>query len=439
MNKTIRIVLYVLSILTVAGVIAAAVLTGGQAKPASAPGATAEEEQADMSDAQATLDGAATADGSGATTGNSNTADGSGTTAVDKNTADGNGTTVNGADDAETSGVNGSISDDAATAGENGNQSDDAATADDTTIILTGDVLFANAFKAAYDAGGIERVVSPELLEQLKAADILMVNNEFPFSDRGEPMADKQFTFRCSPSYVKALNEMGVDIASLANNHTLDYGRAALSDTFSALDGAGILYGGAGDSVERAKEVQIMEVNGKKYGFIAVSRVVPSADWKIESAAPGMFTCYDATALIEVIKEAKQTCDFVTVFPHWGTEYSEQPNAVQRELAKKCMDAGADLIVGAHTHCLEGIEYIDGKPVFYSLGNFIFGQNIDSSAAVKVTVAEDGTVSYALIPVYASDGQTKQMDANVAPGLFSYMESISDNASVDAAGNISEK
>ena len=74
-----------------------------------------------------------------------------------------------------------------------------------------------------------------------------MVNNEFPFSDRGTPMADKQFTFRCSPGYVKALNEMGVDVVSLASNH-LDYGREALSDTFAALDGAGILYGGAGDS-----------------------------------------------------------------------------------------------------------------------------------------------------------------------------------------------
>lgn len=406
MNKTIRIVLYVLSLLTVAGVIAAAVLTGGQAKPASAPGETAEEEQTEMSDAQATLDGAATPDG-----------------ILDVET---------------TSGENANQSDDAATVDEKAN-ANDTKDAGGTTIILTGDVLFANAFKAAYDAGGIERVVSPELLEQLKAADILMVNNEFPFSDRGEPMADKQFTFRCSPSYAKALNEMGVDIVSLANNHTLDYGRAALSDTFNALDGAGILYGGAGDSVDRAKEVQVVEVNGKKYGFIAVSRVVPSADWKIESATPGLFTCYDAAALIEVIKEAKQTCDFVTVFPHWGTEYSEQPNPVQRELAKQCMDAGADLIVGAHTHCLEGIGYIDGKPVFYSLGNFIFGQNIDRSAAVKVTVAEDGTVSYALIPVYASDGQTKQMDANAASGLFSYMESISDNASVDAAGNISEK
>lgn len=182
-----------------------------------------------------------------------------------------------------------------------------------------------------------------------------------------------------------------------------------------------------------------MEVNGKRYGFIAVSRVVPSVDWKIENGTPGMFTCYDAAALIEVIKEAKQTCDFVTVFPHWGTEYSEQPNTVQRELAKQCMDAGADLIVGAHTHCLEGIQFMDGKPVFYSLGNFIFGQSIDRSAAVKVTVTADGAVSYALIPVYASDGQTKQMDDNAAQSLFTYMESISDNASVDTAGNIREK
>ena len=65
-----------------------------------------------------------------------------------------------------------------------------------TTILFTGDVLFANAFKAGYDADGIKGVVAPELLEELQAADILMVNNEFPFSDRGTPMADKQFTVR---------------------------------------------------------------------------------------------------------------------------------------------------------------------------------------------------------------------------------------------------
>ena len=75
-----------------------------------------------------------------------------------------------------------------------------------TTLIFAGDVLFANAFKSNYDAGGIEKVIEPQLLQELQDADIFMVNNEFPFSNRGEPMEDKQFTFCCDPKYVKALN-----------------------------------------------------------------------------------------------------------------------------------------------------------------------------------------------------------------------------------------
>ena len=141
---------------------------------------------------------------------------------------------------------------------------------DDTpqfSLIFAGDVLFANGFKSNYDAGGIEKVIEPQLLQELQDADIFMVNNEFPFSNRGEPMEDKQFTFCCDPKYVKALNEMGVDIVSLANNHTIDYGRDALSDTFTTLDGAGILYAGAGETKERAYELQVIEKNGKKFGF----------------------------------------------------------------------------------------------------------------------------------------------------------------------------
>lgn len=164
-----------------------------------------------------------------------------------------------------------------------------------TTLIFAGDVLFANAFKSNYDAGGIEKVIEPQLLQELQDADIFMVNNEFPFSNRGEPMEDKQFTFCCDPKYVKALNEMGVDIVSLANNHTLDYGRDALSDTFTTLDGAGILYAGGGETKERAYELQIIEKNGKKFGFLAASRVVPESNWKVEERTPGMLTAYDDT------------------------------------------------------------------------------------------------------------------------------------------------
>ena len=305
-----------------------------------------------------------------------------------------------------------------------------------TTLIFAGDVLFANAFKSNYDAGGIEKVIEPQLLQELQDADIFMVNNEFPFSNRGEPMEDKQFTFCCDPKYVKALNEMGVDIVSLANNHTLDYGRDALSDTFTTLDGAGILYAGAGETKERAYELQIIEKNGKKFGFLAASRVVPESNWKVEEWTPGMLTAYDDTKLVQLIKEARNGCDFLSVYIHWGVEYDAYPQDYQTKIATDCFNAGADLILGAHTHCLQGIAYISGKPVFYSLGNFVFGQNIDKTVAVKVQVSSDGTVSYGLLPVYAAGGTTKLMDTNSASALYQYMTQISDGVTIGADGKI---
>ena len=181
------------------------------------------------------------------------------------------------------------------------------------------------------------------------------------------------------------------------------------------------------------------EVNGKKFGFLAVSRVIPDVSWKVENAVPGIFSCYDETRLLELVREAKEQCDFVTVFPHWGTEYSEQPNEVQKQIAEKCMEAGADLIVGSHTHCLQGIEYFDGKPVFYSLGNFIFGQSIERSAAVRVTVKQDGSTEIALIPVRAAVGQTSELAGEEAAAVYSYMESISVNAAVDENGIVTER
>lgn len=309
----------------------------------------------------------------------------------------------------------------------------------DTTIIFTGDVLFANAFKAGYDAKGIAGVISEELLAKLQDADILMINNEFPFSEQGTPMEDKQFTFRCEPEYVTALQEMGVDVVSLANNHVLDYGKAALRDTFATLDDAGILYGGAGETVNRAEEVQIIEVNGRKYGFLAVSRVVPTGDWKVENSAPGVFSCYDDTRLVELVKEAGEACDFLAVYPHWGVEYAEYPEDYQTKIAEDCLEAGADVVVGSHTHCLQGVEYINGKPVFYSLGNFVFGQNIDRSAVLEVTITSDGEISYQYLPVYAEGGVTKLAAGERAEQICTYLNQISKQAEVAADGSVNCK
>lgn len=424
MEKKMRIILYILSVLAIIGMIvavyAAAKRQGTEAT--FAPESTEVLSQADAGT------GAGVEDGEGQAEDKTGTAAENGEGQAEDRTG------ADGADRKEQA-------DDVAEA-EDGRPPQSAAGTDadtdgEVTILFTGDVLFANAFKAGYDAKGIEGVVEKELLAELNDADILMVNNEFPYSDRGVPMENKQFTFRCSPSYVKALNEMGVDVVSLANNHTLDYGKEALSDTFTALDGAGILYGGAGESIERAEEVQIIEVNGKKYGFLAVSRVIPVADWKVENAAPGIFSCYDDTRLTELVAEAKKECDFLAVYPHWGVEHAAYPESYQTKIAEHCIEAGADLIVGSHTHCLQGVSYIDGKPVFYSLGNFVFGQNIDRSAILKVTVDASGNVSYQFLPTYAAGGVTYLAKGERAAQICQYLDGISD-ASVAADGSVTE-
>ena len=307
---------------------------------------------------------------------------------------------------------------------------------EEITIIFAGDVLFANAFKAGYDADGIEGVIDEELLKELQEADILMVNNEFPFSEQETPVEDKQYTFACSPSYVKALEEMGVDVVSLANNHVLDYGKEALRDTFATLDDAGILYGGAGESTERAEEVQIIEVNGKKCGFLAVSRVVPTGDWKVENSAPGVFSCYDDRRLVELVEQASTECDFLAVYPHWGVEYAAYPESYQTKIAEHCLVAGADMVVGSHTHCLQGAEFIEDKPVFYSLGNFVFGQNIDKSAVLKVTISSEGEIAYQYLPVYATDGVTYLATGEKAKEICSYLDEISPEAQVNEDGRV---
>lgn len=304
------------------------------------------------------------------------------------------------------------------------------------TLMFAGDVMLDGVPSANYDTHGITGVVSQELLDELTGADILMVNNEFAWSDRGTAMEDKEYTYRCNPSYVTILKELGVDIVSLANNHTLDFGKEALSDTFTTLDGAGILYAGAGESKERAEQVQVIEKGGKKFGFIAGSRVIPVTDWNVENAQPGLFTVYDYSRLVELVAQAKESCDFVTVYLHWGIERVEYPEEYERAMAKACIEAGADLIIGGHAHCIQGVEFIENVPVFYALGDFIFLRQTSHSAVVSVTVEADGTVSYRYLPTYTSGGVTQLLDEAGTQETYRYVEGISWGMTIGEDGTI---
>ena len=303
-----------------------------------------------------------------------------------------------------------------------------------TTIVFAGDVLLASTMEQYYDTEGVNGLLSEELLAEMVNADICMVNNEFQFSNRGTPMEDKQFTFQTDPEHVQILLDMGVDIVTLANNHTIDFGLEALEDTFATLEDAGILYAGAGDTKARAEELQIIEANGKKFGFLAATRVIPVSEWNVEYRQPGLFATYDDTRLVACIKAAKEECDFLTVYVHWGIEREAYPQDYQTTLAKHYFAAGADLVIGAHPHVLQGIEFMDGKPVFYSLGNYIFNPTIAKTMLVKVVVEPDGEVEYSIIPAYAANGQTQIFKGEDAQAHFNYMNEISSKNYVDANG-----
>lgn len=305
-----------------------------------------------------------------------------------------------------------------------------------TTLAFTGDILLDERVTPNYDAGGISGLLDETMLSTLTDADITMVNEEFPFSTRGIKAEDKQYTFRVDPAYVTAFQDMGVDLVSLANNHSLDFGKDALRDTFAALDAAGIRYAGAGESVERAQALQAIEVNGKTFGFLAASRVIPVTDWNVANQQPGVFCTYDDTQLLEEIRKAKESCDFVTVFVHWGKEKTTQLEEHQTELAHDYIDAGADLVIGAHPHILQGIEYYRGKPIFYSLGNFIFGQSNEQTAALRVTVDEEGTVTCCLTAAYASGGKTCAMDEDSAQQLYAMLSELSEGVAIEPDGTV---
>ena len=308
----------------------------------------------------------------------------------------------------------------------------------DTTIVITGDVELSEYVQRNYNASGATGVVSEEMLQELSSADVLEINNEFCFSERGEQAPDKQFTFRVNPSYVSLLNEMGVDVAGLANNHVLDFGRDALADTFTTLSDAGIEYTGAGTSREDASKLIVKEVNGKKYGFLAASRVIPVGSWNVDNSQPGVFTCYDTTALCNAITAAKTQVDYLFVCVHWGVEHTTELTDYQVANGHAYIDAGADAVIGSHPHVLQGMEYYNGKPIFYSLGNFIFNENINSTMAVKFVFNEAGDVTVSLLPAYASSAKTYLAEGEKAAGILNYVNGLSSTVNVAEDGTLSD-
>ncbi|HJB07624.1 MAG TPA: CapA family protein [Candidatus Enterocloster faecavium] len=305
------------------------------------------------------------------------------------------------------------------------------------TLLFAGDVLLSDHVLNAYQSGGgITGVVDQNLLEEIQKADLFMVNEEFPFSTRGEAAPDKQYTFRLPPERVSIFQEMGIDLVTLANNHALDFGTDALVDTLDTLDGAGISHVGAGRNLEEAKKPVIVELQGKTIGFLGASRVIPETSWNASSSKPGMLVTYDPSMTIQEIEKLDQNCDYVVVYVHWGIERAEHPEEYQRAMGKQYIDAGADLVVGSHPHVLQGIEYYKGKPIIYSLGNFVFGSSIPRTALLKAELGS-GQEKLTLIPGTSGAGYTRALtEDGEKEEFYSYITGISYGVTIDEQGEV---
>lgn len=302
-------------------------------------------------------------------------------------------------------------------------------------MFFAGDIYLSDAVLNNYKKQGIEGIIESKLLSEMKNADITMVNQEFAFSSGGTAAKDKQYTFRVNPEYVSSFQEMGIDIVTLANNHSMDFGLTALKDSFDTLEKAGIEYVGAGNNLTEARKIHYEEVQDKRVAFLAASRVIPVYDWNATESKAGMLTTYDPALLLEDIKTASENSDYVVVYLHWGIERAEQPKDYQRTLAKQYIDAGADLVIGSHPHVLQGLEYYKGKPIIYSLGNYVFYSNITRTAVLKVTLDEEMNTEIQLLPAKAENGNTKLLEEKEdIQAFYRYMEEISFGVDFDENG-----
>lgn len=317
----------------------------------------------------------------------------------------------------------------------------------DFTLCFAGDIsLDESAVTTAQldrSENGIYDCISPELIQIMQDADIMCLNNEFTYSTNGSPMPSKAYTFRANPERVSVLQEMGVDIVTLANNHVYDYEKQALLDTFTTLENAGIEYFGAGNNLEEAMDAVYYEIDGKTIAFVGASR---AEKYKLTPQAtetePGILRCYDTELFLEAIREADANADFVIVVVHWGTEYSYDLEEVQLITGKEYLDAGADAIIGGHSHCLQGMEIYDGKPIIYSLGNYWFNSKTLDSMLIQLRFTGDdngGTVEVSVIPAIQTGAKTQIVtDAGEQERIYSFLEDISVNVEIDSNGVITE-
>lgn len=295
------------------------------------------------------------------------------------------------------------------------------------TLALVGDILMDSWVATEIKNKGVD-YPWVQVKDVLSGADLAIGNLESSVGVGGTPIRGKSFTFRARPETLQGVVNAGIDVVSLANNHVLDYGITAFAETLSNLEKYKIAKVGGGRNVYEALSPTIQERNGLKIGVLSFSRVIPYPNWVAGANQPGVANGWDNKLVLETIKKVDSKVDVLVVAIHWGTELADYPASDQTNLAQAMVDSGADVILGHHPHCLQGVAVYKNKPILYSVGNFVF-----TSSSVKartgaigvITMDKIGLKDLQILPTRLDRGQPQLLQDKAKVGEIIRLQQLS--------------
>jgi poly-gamma-glutamate capsule biosynthesis protein CapA/YwtB (metallophosphatase superfamily) len=290
----------------------------------------------------------------------------------------------------------------------------------ETSIIIVGDIMFGSEIAQLIDSEGSSLVPFSGVLPILNDADITFGTFEGVISTRGEPIPGKSVTFRSKPSAARSFANSGFDVVSLATSHIMDYGDDGFLDTLDTLTWYGVKYVGAGVNLQEARKAIVLPAKDAKVGFLAYYRgnqfdkLFFASENKIGPALPVF------AELEQDVLKAKNQADVVIVAMNWGPRIDSDAIISRQKLyAQKLIDSGADFVVGQRVNVLQGVEIYKGKPIFYSLGDFIYGTYANRSPygyILRLIISDKKLTRVEIIPVSISDATTGSYLPNVLHG-----------------------
>jgi len=285
------------------------------------------------------------------------------------------------------------------------------------TLAFAGDVHFEGVLRAKLDAD--PNIVLAPVALLLSSADLTVVNLETAITERGTPAA-KTYVFRAPASALSALAGAGIDVANMANNHGLDYGPEGLTDSLAARDATGYPVIGIGHNATDAYKPFVTTIKGTKVAIIGATQVLDEAlitSWTATDTQGGLASAKNVDRLVQEIRSARRGADVVVVFLHWGVEKQTCPSADQQALARALTNAGADVVVGSHSHRVEGGGRMGDAFVDYGLGNFAFYNDMGDNARTGVlvlTMTGRRVDSYQWLPARISGGVPQPLEGDAA-------------------------